>query len=45
MNLLKLFQTDFLEKEGFCCNKMLALNYPLVIINGTAVTERRYQKT
>ena len=45
MNLLKLFQTDFLEKEGFCCNKMLALKYPLVVINGTAVTECCCQKT
>jgi hypothetical protein len=38
MNLLKLFQTDFLEKEGFCCNIMLALKYPLVVINVTDVT-------
>ena len=44
-NLLKLFQPDFLEKEGFCCNKMLAVRYPLVVINGRAVTKCRCQKT
>lgn len=45
INLINLFQTDFLEKEGFCCNTMLPLKYPLVVTNDTAVTQCCCQKT